>query len=70
MRQSPSQSATQYQLRFPDGLRELVKQRAEQAGRTMNAEIILRLKEAYNAEEMNKRKMKAAEILGGSSGLL
>ena len=64
------QPEDKFVLRLPEGMRGHIKERAQSSGRTMTAEIIHRIKEAYNAEEMNKRKMKAAEILGGTSGLL
>lgn len=48
-RNYPSQIADQYMLRFPDGMRKHVKSQAKENGRTMNAEIIYRLEQAYRA---------------------
>lgn len=39
----PSQTADQFAVRFPDGLRDQIKRDAEAAGRSMNAEIVNRL---------------------------
>lgn len=36
----------QYVVRFPDGLREAIKQNATENGRTMNAEIVFHLRKA------------------------
>ncbi len=33
----------QFNLRFPDGMRDRIKEAAKQSGRSMNAEIIYRL---------------------------
>lgn len=39
----PSQTADQFAVRFPDGLRDQIKRDADAAGRSMNAEIVNRL---------------------------
>lgn len=39
----PSDKLDQYIVRFPDGMRDLLKSEAEKNGRSMNAEIITRL---------------------------
>lgn len=44
----------QFQLRFPNGMRELVKQNASENGRSMNAEIIFQLKRIYGANEKSE----------------
>lgn len=38
--QRPSQMADRYLVRFKDGMRSTIKQRAARANRTMNAEIV------------------------------
>jgi hypothetical protein len=55
----PSSKQDQFVLRFPEGLRDKVKDAAEESGRSMNAEIITRI-EAYDsggdvAEEWKRR---------------
>lgn len=39
----PSRGSDQFNLRFPDGMRERIRASAEENGRSMNAEIIYRL---------------------------
>lgn len=41
-------NSDQFSLRFPDGMRSLVKEIADQNGRSMNAEIIYQLERAYS----------------------
>lgn len=40
------QNRDQYMVRFPEGMRDLIKQRAKERGRTMNAEIVFHLRKA------------------------
>lgn len=40
---TPSRHLDQYLVRFPDGMRDLLKSRAKENGRSLNAEIIARL---------------------------
>jgi predicted DNA-binding protein len=58
----------QYQLRFPPGMRERLKATADEAGRSMNAEIIARLERSfelwpqiYLTNEIRKRAMEASQ---------
>lgn len=44
----------QFNLRFPEGLRETVKDQAKENGRSMNAEIVFQLKRAYGANEKSE----------------
>ena len=37
----------QFPLRLPDGLRDRIKQRADRSGRSMNAEIVAALEDAF-----------------------
>lgn len=39
----PSRGSDQFNLRFPDGMRERIRAAAEENGRSMNAEIVYRL---------------------------
>jgi hypothetical protein len=49
----PSAKQDQFVLRFPEGLRDRIKSAAEENGRSMNAEIISVLEEAYpDAEKL------------------
>lgn len=41
----PSQELDQYMLRFPDGMRDRLKETAKENGRSLNAEIVERLNE-------------------------
>ncbi len=44
-----TRGSEQFHIRLPDGLRDRIRLAAEQAGRSMNAEIINTLSEAYPA---------------------
>ena len=48
------QTQERYIVRFPDGMRDFIKVMAEESGRSMNSEIIYRLKVAYAAIENKK----------------
>lgn len=50
----PSTKQDQYVLRFPDGMREQIKDAAEFSGRSMNAEIIQRLKFTFDESQAEK----------------
>ena len=43
-----------FTLRFPDGLRDLIKEKAAKSERSMNAEILFQLKRAYGANEKSE----------------
>lgn len=43
----PSGQQDQFNLRLPDGMRDRIKNAAELAGRSMNAEIVAALEERY-----------------------
>lgn len=45
---APSQKLDQYMVRFPDGLRDRIKNAAAENNRSMNAEIIARLEQSYS----------------------
>jgi hypothetical protein len=48
----------QFPLRLPDGLRDRIKQLAEANGRSMNAEIVSTLEEAYPDPEQYRQELK------------
>ena len=61
--------ADQFMLRMPDGMRELVRERAEANRRSMNAEIIFQIERAYLTDEARATfGAKAAEDLHRSLG--
>lgn len=45
----PGRGSDQFPLRLPDGMRERIKTAADRNGRSMNAEIVSTLEEAYPA---------------------
>jgi len=46
----PSDKQDKFMLRLPEGMRERVRVSAEKNGRSMNAEIVGRLMESFDAE--------------------
>jgi hypothetical protein len=54
MAKIPSRGVDQFVLRFPDGLREQIRQLAEQSGRSMNAEIIARLEQTLSGVDVGR----------------
>lgn len=56
---SSSSRQDQYILRFPDGMRDRIKDAAERNFRTMNAEILYQLSRAYSADETKKADARA-----------
>lgn len=49
---APSQKLDQYMVRFPDGLRDRIKNVAAANNRSMNAEIVATLEEQYPAPQV------------------
>lgn len=47
----PSRGSEQFVARFPDGMRDRIKAAAKANGRSMNAEIIIRLSESFSRED-------------------
>lgn len=47
----PSRGSDQFNLRFPEGMRDRLKQAAAENGRSMNAEIIQRLQETLEMDD-------------------
>ncbi|GKW25997.1 hypothetical protein PEC311524_35910 [Pectobacterium carotovorum subsp. carotovorum] len=50
MAKYPSQLQDKFNLRFPDGMRDAIAERAKRNGRSMNTEIIMILEEALKAD--------------------
>ncbi|CAN7626001.1 Arc family DNA-binding protein [Aminobacter sp. LjRoot7] len=48
---TPSREADKYIIRFPDGMRERIRERAAANRRSMNAEIVHYLDRALDAQE-------------------
>lgn len=44
----PSETADRYIVRFPDGMRDRIREEADKNGRSMNAEIIARLEQTFS----------------------
>lgn len=57
----PGRGSDQYNLRFPEGMRDRIKAAADANGRTMNAEIIA----ALGNSGRSKRDLIAAHALNG-----
>ena len=51
---SPSRKLEQYIVRFPNGMRDKIRQAAETNGRSMNAEIIHRLQETLDFDDHHR----------------
>lgn len=45
----PSRTADQFVVRLPDGMRDKIAEAAKAAGRSMNAEIVFRLEQSFEA---------------------
>lgn len=59
----PSDKADKFVIRLPDGMREKIKNDADQQGRSMNAQIVFMLQEYFNSkdDEFNELKNLASE---------
>ena len=53
---TPSRKLDQYIVRFPDGMRDQLKEAAKENNRSLNAEIIARL-EDYNDSQSNSNRL-------------
>ena len=51
MSKFPSQLQDKFNLRFPDGMRDAIAERAKKNGRSMNSEIVQILQDALDAGE-------------------
>ena len=59
----PSDKADQYMVRFPDGLRDRLKDEAAKNNRSMNAEIIARLESSFSNHDDSILTKAANEII-------
>lgn len=50
MSKYPSQMQDKFNLRFPDGMRDAIAERAKANGRSMNSEIVQILEDALSSE--------------------
>lgn len=50
MSKYPSQMQDKFNLRFPDGMRDAIAERAKRNGRSMNSEIVQILEDALSSE--------------------
>ena len=48
------QDANKFIVRFPEGMRDMIKKKAKEARRSMNAEIVFQLTRIYGATEKEK----------------
>lgn len=68
---SPSRKQDQYIVRFPDGMRDRLKDAAAENGRSMNAEIIQRLDESFEGRSaLSDKVADAAFVRGIQIGLI
>lgn len=57
----PSDKQDQYMVRFPDGMRDRIKEAAEDSGRSMNQEIVARLESSFDLSMTEKERLKFFE---------
>lgn len=62
MNERKPQDQDKFVLRFPDGMRDLIKASAAASGRSMNAEIIHRLEKSYADETLKEMEEVSDEI--------
>ncbi len=53
----PSDKQDQYMIRFPDGMRDRIKEAAEDVGRSMNQEIVARLESSFDLSMSDKERL-------------
>ena len=53
----------QYNLRWPDELKEKIAQSAKEHNRSMNADIVARLEESFNSPETTKQLLEEVVML-------
>jgi len=59
----PSQVADKYVIRFPDGMRDRLKQAAAANNRTLNAEIVKRLEDSFDERSLPADEIPQQEML-------
>lgn len=57
MTKYPSQMQDKFNLRFPDGMRDAIAERAKRNGRSMNSEIVQILQDALSEEDISDSAM-------------
>ena len=50
----PSRTDDKYMMRLPDGLRDIIKQKAKENMRSMNADMIFNLENIYRPKEKSQ----------------
>ncbi|WP_320188256.1 Arc family DNA-binding protein [Agrobacterium rosae] len=60
MKQSTGRGSDQFNLRFPDGMRDRIAHEADKSGRSMNSEIIARLSFTLDRDLGDSEKLNAA----------
>lgn len=55
MSKYPSQMQDKFNLRFPDGMRDAIAERAKRNGRSMNSEIIQIIQDALGDEKLDSQ---------------
>ncbi|OTM63265.1 Arc family DNA-binding protein [Acinetobacter pittii] len=53
----------QYNLRWPEGLKEKVAQSAKEHNRSMNADIVARLEQSFEVKKVNKSDFTTEELM-------
>lgn len=67
MGDEPAKKQDQFIVRFPDGMRDKIKEEADLAGRSMNAEIVLAL--SFHLDSLHHdRQYKAAQAAWDADG--
>lgn len=67
MSKYPSQMQDKFNLRFPDGMRDAVAERAKRNGRSMNSEIIQIIEDAITPERETVEVRNVASKIASSS---
>jgi transcriptional regulator with XRE-family HTH domain len=59
----PSEEADRFMVRMPPGMRDRIAEEADANGRSMNAEIVLRLQESYGRSDVREELREIRELL-------
>lgn len=70
MSEKPVREYDKFMLRFPDGMRDVIAERAKRNGRSMNSEIISILENALNESISDYDKDEILEVIKIQSDLL
>lgn len=62
----PSEEADRFNIRFPSGMRELIRKASEESGRSMNVEIIHRLQNSFAQQDISGELIDVLKALAGS----